>query len=557
MHYYLEITRGFELGKRFPLPEGATSIGRSSQNSLAFDPSQKNVSSHHAIIYKSGDRIAYQDLDSTNGSFVNEQQVTEKALVVGDEIGLGKNGPRLKLYESETEISAPSPGVSFAKTTTTPRDGSYGIEDSTEKIGMHSVQSTAMEPNALRAQKEAHIFASNQFDESEPLSNTMHMEKKLFSKEIDAKDMGKLLKNGRMVEKIIERGNISHTQSTMLRTTLHASRNNNRQWMIILGIVCVVSLAAISFFAIRAYQYHAILSKGLTLKDALNKQERTIAKAQNDPKVSDSRLKDLIAQLEATKSQLAEVKSRVNEKDQVKFYSDPIEEAIDKILRGFGDNNYSIPPQMVERVKFHINFYAYQNAGMMSRYLIRKEEYFPTIIRVFAEKKLPKELAFISMLESGFNPKALSPVGARGLWQFMPATGQRYGLTVNDIVDERLDPEKATYAAAEYFKDLVAIFGGQSSVMLAMAAYNAGEGRIMGVLRKIDDPMRNRDFWYIYRMGYLADETREYIPRVIALMIISDKPENFKLRKGIPATVNTAALENENDFIKLDIPAGK
>ena len=153
------------------------------------------------------------------------------------------------------------------------------------------------------------------------------------------------------------------------------------------------------------------------------------------------------------------------------------------------------------------------------------------IKKIFEEKNLPLELAYISMLESGFNPKALSHAGARGLWQFMPATGRTYGLIVDDNVDERCDPEKATYAAAEYFKDLISIFGGKSSVMLAMAAYNAGEGRIMGALRKIDDPMRNRDFWYIYRMGCLAEETNEYIPRVLALMIIDTNPQMYGFKK--------------------------
>jgi membrane-bound lytic murein transglycosylase D len=85
--------------------------------------------------------------------------------------------------------------------------------------------------------------------------------------------------------------------------------------------------------------------------------------------------------------------------------------------------------------------------------------------------------------------------------------------------------------------------------MLCMAAYNAGEGRIMNALRKIDDPMRNRDFWYIYRMGYLAEETNEYIPRVIALMIISENPRQFGFS---PAAISdTGTLEAANDFVEI------
>ena len=107
--------------------------------------------------------------------------------------------------------------------------------------------------------------------------------------------------------------------------------------------------------------------------------------------------------------------------------------------------------------------------------------------------------------------------------------------------DERLDPEKSTEAAAEYFRDLIGIFGGKSSVMLALAAYNAGEGRVMGALKKIADPLRDRDFWYLYRMGYLAEETNEYIPRVIALIILAQNDNNEYVRLLSESARSTSA----------------
>jgi membrane-bound lytic murein transglycosylase D len=237
----------------------------------------------------------------------------------------------------------------------------------------------------------------------------------------------------------------------------------------------------------------------------------------------------------------------LKEEDFQRIYQDTVEMFINETMSSFGETDYHIPPQMTERVKYHLGVYSGQLKPVIERYLQRKMIYFPMICRIFAEKKVPLELAYISMLESGFNPKALSTAGARGLWQFMPKTGRDFGLIVNDLTDERCDPEKATLSAAEYFKDLIGIFGGQSSVMLAMAAYNAGEGRVMGALRKIDDPMRNRDFWYIYRMGYLAEETNEYIPRVLALMIIDKHPELYGFKITAPTTDEN--LEAENDFI--------
>ena len=184
---------------------------------------------------------------------------------------------------------------------------------------------------------------------------------------------------------------------------------------------------------------------------------------------------------------------------------------------------------MVERVRYHIDVFTGAQKNLIRKFMKRRDLFFPMIHRIFSEKKLPTELAYIAMLESGFDPLATSSAGARGIWQLMPNTARRFGLIVNETLDQRIDPEKSTLAAAEYFRELIGIFGSKSSVMLCMAAYNAGEGRIMNALRKIEDPLRNRDFWYIYRMGILAEETNEYIPRVIALMIISENPEEFNL----------------------------
>ena len=272
-----------------------------------------------------------------------------------------------------------------------------------------------------------------------------------------------------------------------------------------------------------------------------------------NPDANKQDLERLISELEAKEKSFSSLQrslqNRADEDDIGKFYSDPLERTIDEILMRFGEADYHIPKEMLGRVKYHLGVYTGDMHGTIGRYLQRKEKYFPMILRTFKAKNLPVELAYVSMLESGFNPMALSPVGARGLWQFMPATGKQFGLKLEGDIDERTDPVKATAAAAEYFKDLIGIFGGKSSVMLCMAAYNAGEGRIMNALRKIDDPMRNRDFWYIYRMGYLAEETNEYIPRVIALMIISENPQKYGYTTG--SAEDTGALESASDFIDL------
>lgn len=121
---------------------------------------------------------------------------------------------------------------------------------------------------------------------------------------------------------------------------------------------------------------------------------------------------------------------------------------------------------------------------------------------------LPLELKYLPVIESALNPTAVSRAGATGLWQFMLATGKRYGLEVNSLIDERCDPVKATYAAAHYLKDLYAMFGDWN---LVIAAYNCGPSTINKAIHRAEGA---KDYWTIY--PYLPEETRGYVPAFIA-----------------------------------------
>ena len=543
MPYYLEMVRGSVIGQKYRVPDGAVSIGRSSQNTIALPTAEKNVSGHHAIIYKSPERIMVQDLQSTNGTFVNEERVTDRDLAPGDVLGFGMGGPRLKLIRSDRELDTSArqtPGENRVEMT------GAGTYDEQLPL-MMSKDATASETRDTVYKLKKQKIEQQRGGAS---SKTVEMEQKLIDRSIDPESMKDLMNDGGRVEKIIRRGNIGRTQAAMLQTAYKANRSMRRQLYYVIAVILFISAAVTSFFGIRAFQYKRIVVKAHTLRRDLDETEKKIAAAKSDPKGNKQELEALIKQLEEKQKSLSSLKTRMTEDDFGKFYSDPLEQRIDEVLVRFGETDYHIPPEMIERVRYHIEYYSGRLHGTVERYLKRKDKYFPMIRKIFREKNLPLELSYVSMLESGFNPMALSHAGARGLWQFMPKTGRQFGLTVNGKVDERCDPQKATYAAAEYFKDLIGIFGGKSSVMLCMAAYNAGEGRVMGALRKIDDPMRNRDFWYIYRMGYLAEETNEYIPRVIAFIIISEHPGDYGFgRSWVP---DTEQLENESDFVDFD-----
>ncbi len=158
--------------------------------------------------------------------------------------------------------------------------------------------------------------------------------------------------------------------------------------------------------------------------------------------------------------------------------------------------------------------------AVVERWLTRSGRYLPMILEIFKQRGLPEELVFTAMIESGFDPVAVSRVGAKGLWQFMAPTARQYGLRVDRWLDERLDPEKSTVAAARYFRDLYTIFG---SWELVQAAYNAGE---MKILRAIQGT-GTRDFWALTRSRLLRDETKNFVPAIHAVTIIGQGPEQY------------------------------
>ena len=151
----------------------------------------------------------------------------------------------------------------------------------------------------------------------------------------------------------------------------------------------------------------------------------------------------------------------------------------------------------------------------------RSTRYLPMIKKVFAEYGLPEDLAYLAMIESGYTNTARSTASAVGMWQFMKGTGVRYGLTVDSYVDERRDPEKATNAAAKYLLDLYKQFG---SWYLAVASYNCGEGRVQ---REINQNTDLKSFWELSNNYCLPNETKNYVPQMIAATIIAKNPEKY------------------------------
>lgn len=184
---------------------------------------------------------------------------------------------------------------------------------------------------------------------------------------------------------------------------------------------------------------------------------------------------------------------------------------IERLYKTYGFN---------KAVEGSLQFFSKKIKENFNTVLSRSGRYISVMADIFKEKDLPQELIFLPIIESGFNMYAYSPRRAAGLWQFIAGTAKKYGLKIDWWVDERRDPIKATVAAAEYLSDLYNMFGSWS---LALAAYNAGEGRIMRALNKT----KADDFWALRNTKYIKKETKNYVPFYIAASAIAIHPEGF------------------------------
>ncbi len=212
---------------------------------------------------------------------------------------------------------------------------------------------------------------------------------------------------------------------------------------------------------------------------------------------------------------------------RVPLTPDPLTPALSRKGRGGymgGGYTYEAIPVIVNpAVERNIHYFQNVIHDRFQEWLTRFYPYRPLIEQIFIEFGLPKELVYLSLVESGFNPRAYSRAHASGPWQFIRSTGRIYGLTVNWYVDERRDPIKSTVAAARHLRDLYDLFG---SWPLALASYNAGAGKISRAMKKTG----SRDFWTIARTRYIRRETKQYVPRFMAAMIIATRPSLFGFR---------------------------
>jgi len=205
------------------------------------------------------------------------------------------------------------------------------------------------------------------------------------------------------------------------------------------------------------------------------------------------------------------------------------------------DFEFAVAPPVFQFINF---FVAGRGHSTMEVGLQRSGRYRQMVEKIFKEERVPADLMWLAQAESVWKPNALSRAAAKGIWQFIPSTGTRYGLAQTTWIDERSQPEKSTRAAARYLRWLHDHFAGDW--LLAMAAYNSGENRVDSAIARCG----YADFWELYKRGLLPQETRNYVPCILSIIIISknQKRYGFDVAPDLPLNYDTFEVPAQTDL---------
>lgn len=222
----------------------------------------------------------------------------------------------------------------------------------------------------------------------------------------------------------------------------------------------------------------------------------------------------------------------------------PLETTEETVMADLERNAPGMPIDVNEKVLSYVELFQGRLREFMQGGLDRGQRYLPMIQGIFREEGVPADLAYLPIVESAFKTNALSRASARGMWQFMLGTAREHGLVQTWFLDERSDPEKATRAAAQYLRTLHQHFQDWN---LALASYNAGPGRVQRAMRRAD----RSTYWDLTESTrYLPRETREYVPMVLAALIIGRNPHlyGFDVGPAAPLTYESVSVPNALDL---------
>jgi pSer/pThr/pTyr-binding forkhead associated (FHA) protein/soluble lytic murein transglycosylase-like protein len=486
-------------------------IGRATDCDVRFDAAKDpKVSSHHAeFLYEDGQWFVV-DIGSTNGTIIDGEKVGKQRLRQGEEVQIGAGGPLVRV-----EFDA--------------ADGSGGSMR-TEIVGPEALQKAlkAVQPKPRIDATQELAVMSNDLKESADTETAKLAE--LAAKQVaqERKKSGGQSSGKTMMI----------MANTFKEVNAQARTKTRKRWVKVVAAVCgiaaVVVLALSVVIWLQQKEIHELVRK----KQGLDKQIAAIQR-EMDEETEPARLVELEEQLSSLSANAQQTLTAVGKTDKTAAAAladsgDELDHEIREILGKFDAATYVVPPIFKESLQAQID--ELKGSSNLRYIYRRKMKYWPMIQREFAALGLPEEMAYVAWAETQFDPKARNPSGAAGMWQLMPAVAENFNLRVDKTLDERFDPDKETKAAARYLANLLAEYG-SDSFMLAMASYNRGEAGVRRVLHQLaQEPggfrKEKRDFWHLYRLKKLPEETREYVPRVLAAAIVSRNAKKLGLESN-------------------------
>jgi soluble lytic murein transglycosylase-like protein len=489
-------------------PKAIIRIGRGADCDVRFDARlDTRVSTHHAEIRFDNGHYLVVDVGSSNGTLVNGKLVRTQKLRSGDKIVFGaQGGPEVKFEVDNSAHAAMGGGMRGA-----------GMGNGAARGYGQPLQQPPMAYGQAPAARKA---------EAQPSGDAQSLAREAQQKISQARAMSGGQPSGQTMFIMAD---------TLQKVEQVTHKKDRKKTVRIVLTIVSLALAGFGGLGVVIWQQKQQLEKILHKKDNLDKQIQKIQIAmqtQDDPE----KLAQLEEQLTLLTGKAQQTIGELEQKDKsaaekVENQGDDLDREIRRILSKFSAQTYLVPPLFKERLKYHIEQTV--NRSNTRTVYARKLKYWPMIIKEFSALGLPEEMAFVAWTESYFDPLAESPVGARGMWQFMAPTARNYGLRVDSRVDERIDAAKETKAAARYLANLLVEFG-EDSFMLAFASYNKGEAGMRKVLHQLtQEPggfrKEKRDFWHLYRLKKLPQETLEYVPQILAAAVICNNPKKYGL----------------------------
>jgi len=485
-------------GRTTELAKPVLRIGRAADCDVRFDQvKDPKVSNHHAELLLEEGNWFVVDTASTNGTLINGRRVTKHKLASGDKVQIGSGGPVVQIQFDGILLEEPS-----YKTEAILLQQVRPIDDTEE---MSAISDRLKESADTQTARLAEIAAKK-----------VALER--------AKSGGQ------------SSGKTLFIMAETMRQVQHSTRaKTKKRWVKVVAAVAGAALVVVSAMGLVIVQQRRQIAQLVQTKNKLDKEIEKVQAAmdsETDPDKLDQ-LEQRLAQLTGNAQKAIDDLGKADKSKaaEVANAGDPMDRDIQKILAKFDAKTYAVPPVFKERLQFHVD--ELLHAGNLKFVYRRKQKYWPMILKEFGTLGLPEEMAFIAWAETQFDPGAHSKAGAAGMWQLGADTARNYNLRVDSQIDERLDPAKATRAASRYLANLLAEFG-EDSFMLAMASYNRGESGVRRVLHQIaSEPggfkKERRDFWHLYRLKKLPEETREYVPKVLAAAIVSMNAQKYGL----------------------------